>query len=89
MPKGEGGSDLMPRFGDPITEWMWAFAWLPTWTYDAGTVWLCRIWRRRIMKHEDLDGGADFWWQARRLPPGAGPERGQGASRGRAGINGH
>lgn len=54
---------LMPAFGNPVTGWWRWFAWRPTWTTDRGYVWLRIISRRRIAKHEYLDGGADFWFQ--------------------------
>lgn len=58
-----------PLFGDPKGPWIRSFAWVPRFTYDAGTVWLCRVWKRHIHKHQYLDGGADWWWQFRKFPP--------------------
>lgn len=58
--------DWSPMFGNPIGPWHGAFAWRPVWTHDFGWVWLRRVWRRQIQKHQFLDGGADFWWQYRR-----------------------
>lgn len=60
-------TDDKPVFGDPIGPWIRAFAWLPRWTFDAGTVWLVFIWKRHIQKKLCLDGGPDFWWQYRRF----------------------
>lgn len=59
----------VPRFGEPIGPWHRKFAWLPTWTFDIGCVWLRSVWRRRIQKHEYLYGGSDFWWQYRGIAP--------------------
>ncbi len=53
-----------PTFGDPCTGWLPKFAWLPTWTLE-GWKWLRWVERRRIHKHQYLNGGADFWWQYR------------------------
>lgn len=58
-----------PIFGDPKGPWIRTFAWYPRFTFDAGTVWLRRVWRRHIHKHQYLDGGADWWWQYRRFEP--------------------
>jgi hypothetical protein len=52
-----------PVFGDPKGPWIKSFAWTPTFTIDAGWIWLRPIWKRHIHKHHWLDGGADFWWQ--------------------------
>lgn len=56
-------SDLNPRFGRPVSEWWRWFAWRPVETVDRGWVWLRVVYRRRIAKHNFLDGGADFWFQ--------------------------
>ena len=58
-----------PLFGDPKGPWIKSFAWLPRFTYDGGYVWLHRVWKRHIQKHQYLDGGADWWWQYRAYPP--------------------
>ncbi|ASR80621.1 hypothetical protein SEA_JORDAN_68 [Arthrobacter phage Jordan] len=52
-----------PAFGRPITGWWKTFAWKPLWTVDRGWVWLRVVRRRRIAKHDYLDGGPDFWDQ--------------------------
>ena len=56
-----------PAFGEPKGPWIRCFAWRPTFTYYAGTVFLRRVWKRHIQKHPYLDGGANFWWQYRRF----------------------
>jgi hypothetical protein len=58
-----------PLFGDPTGPWIRTFAWVPRFTFDGGTVWLRRIWKRHIFKHQYLCGGADWWWQYRRFDP--------------------
>ena len=58
-----------PMFGDPVGPWIATFAWWPRFTFDGGTVWLRRVWKRHIFKHQHLDGGADWWWQFRRFAP--------------------
>lgn len=58
-----------PQFGDPVTPWRSMFAWRPVWTADAGWVWLCKVFWRRVVKHSYLDGGADLWWQYVRYDP--------------------
>lgn len=52
-----------PMFGRPIAGWHRWFAWRPVWSVDRGYVWLRVLNRRRIHKHQYLDGGADFWFQ--------------------------
>lgn len=52
-----------PAFGRVITPWWRWFAWRPINTVDRGTVWLRLVWRRRIHKHQYLEGGSDFWFQ--------------------------
>lgn len=56
-----------PAFGEPKGPWIQCFAWRPTFTYDAGNVFLCRVWKRHIQKNPYLDGGKDWWWQYRRF----------------------
>lgn len=58
-----------PMFGDPKGPWIKSFAWRPVFTFDGGNVWLRRVWKRHIFKHQYLNGGADWWWQYRRFPP--------------------
>lgn len=55
--------DPRPSFGDPVGPWRSWFAWKPVRSYDGVLLWLCRVGRRRIQKHDYLPGGADFWWQ--------------------------
>lgn len=57
-----------PIFGDPVGPWIRTFAWVPRFCFDAGHVWLRPVWKRHILKHQYLDGGADWWWQYRRFP---------------------
>jgi len=52
-----------PRFGAPISNWFRWFAWRPVNTVDRGWRWLVIVNRRRIQKHNYLDGGGDFWFQ--------------------------
>jgi hypothetical protein len=52
-----------PRFGYPVTDWYRWYAWHPVETVDRGWRWLRPVWRRRIAKYPQLDGGPDFWWQ--------------------------
>jgi hypothetical protein len=53
-----------PLFGNPIGPWHDWYAWRPVQTYDQRWVWLRKVRRRCIQKHEYLTGGgADFWWQ--------------------------
>jgi hypothetical protein len=52
-----------PRFGEPVSDWYRWFAWRPIETVDRGTQWLRFVYRRRIYKHQYLDGGADWWFQ--------------------------
>lgn len=52
-----------PAFGRPIADWHKWFAWRPVNTVDRGTMWLRFVWRRRIEKHDYLDGGPDRWFQ--------------------------
>lgn len=63
-----------PKFGDPCGPWIRAFAWRPRFTFDGGTVWLRRVWKRHIQKHDWLTGGGDFWWQYRRFRPECDPD---------------
>ena len=60
--------DARPTFGFPIGPWHRRFAWWPIDTFDCGWMWLRFVYRRRIQKHDYLNGGADRWWQYRRLP---------------------
>lgn len=54
---------LEPQFGKPIGPWHRWFAWYPVSTHDYGKV-VCRfVWRRRIQKHDHLDGGPYYWFQ--------------------------
>lgn len=57
-----------PMFGFPVADWHRKFAWWPVDTYDQGWKWLCHVERRRIQKHDYLDGGVDHWWQYRAEP---------------------
>jgi hypothetical protein len=52
-----------PMSGNPIGPWRQYFAWLPRETFDGCWCWMRPMVRRRIQKHDHLDGGADFWWQ--------------------------
>lgn len=52
-----------PAFGRAFTPWWRWFAWRPVETVDRGKVWLRLVWRRRIHKHQYLNGGRDFWFQ--------------------------
>lgn len=53
-----------PLFGSPVAPWHRWFAWRPVNTVDRGTRWLTVIHRRRVQKHQYLDGGGrDFWFQ--------------------------
>lgn len=65
--------DAKPMFGYPVAPWHRKFAWLPVDTFDQGFKWLCVVERRRIHKHDYLDGGASQWWQyrAKRSVPAA------------------
>jgi hypothetical protein len=56
-------NNLLPRFGDPVSEWYRQFAIIPVWTIDRGWVWMRTYWKRTVVKHEFLDGGPDFWFQ--------------------------
>lgn len=53
----------LPRFGNPITPWFRVFAWRPVQTVDRGTVWLRRVYKRRIQTKEYLQGASEWWWQ--------------------------
>ena len=59
---------IKPLFGAPVADWHRWFAWYPVDTVDYGYVWLARIWRRRIQRHQYLRGGPDFWFQHRSAP---------------------
>lgn len=63
--------DAISRFGTPVGPWIKTFAWRPRFTHDAGTVWLCRVWKRHNMRREYLDscGGDEWWFQYRRYAP--------------------
>ncbi len=52
-----------PRFGVPVSDWFRWFAWHPVETVDRGWQWLRVVNRRRIARHDYLDGGPDFWFQ--------------------------
>jgi hypothetical protein len=52
-----------PAFGSPMTGWFLWFAWRPVDTVDRGWRWLCWVWRRRIQRHDWLEGGRDLWFQ--------------------------
>ena len=55
---------LTPTFGDPIGPWRLWFAWRPVWTFDGVWCWLRPVLRRRIQKHDYLDGPPLVqWWQ--------------------------
>lgn len=60
---------LEPLFGSPVADWHRWFAWRPVDTVDHGYVWLAHIWRRRIQRHQYLNGGPDFWFQHRASAP--------------------
>lgn len=57
--------DPKPMFGDPIGPWRPWFAWYPVRSYDGVLLWLCKVGRRRIQKHDYLIGGEPLaqWWQ--------------------------
>jgi len=55
--------DYKPRFGTAIAPWHKWFAWRPVQTVDQGYKWLIFVNRRKIIKHDYLDGGPDEWWQ--------------------------
>lgn len=52
-----------PSFGEPIGPWFRWFAWHPTDTVDRGWRWLRPVWRRRVSRHDYLDGGSQTWFQ--------------------------
>lgn len=52
-----------PQFGTPIAPFHKWFAWYPIKTYDHRIIWLRPVWRRRIQKHQHLNGGPNDWWQ--------------------------
>ena len=53
-----------PMFGEPISPWHWWLAWHPVRTWDHRWVWIRRIQRRLIQKHQYLShGGNEHWWQ--------------------------
>ena len=53
-----------PMFGDPVSPWHYWFAWHPIVTWDSRFVWLRKVQRRLIQKHQHLShGGDDQWWQ--------------------------
>lgn len=54
--------DYVPMFGKFVGPWRPAFAWLPTRLFDGELVWLRKIVRRRVQKHDYLTGGPDQWW---------------------------
>lgn len=62
-------SSYAPRFGTVVGPWIKTRAWFPVFTIDSGMVWLRRVWKRHVHKHQFLDGGPDWWWQYRRFPP--------------------
>jgi hypothetical protein len=67
MVMADQADPFAPMFGDPITPWRKSFAIVPTWTVDAGLVWLRPVWWRRCFKHQYLSGGGpDFWFQYKR-----------------------
>lgn len=62
--------DIRPCYGDWLSPtWQRCFAWLPTHTYDDGTVWFRTVYRRRrVLNYRYLPGG-DSWWVYRRYAP--------------------
>ena len=71
----ETAGPYQPTFGFPVSDWFRYFAWRPVHTVDRGWRWLRPVWRRRIAKHDYLQGGADFWWQdAVSVEKGSSPE---------------
>lgn len=56
---------LEPEFGFAVADWHRKFAWYPVNTDDQGWKWLCYVERRRIQKHNHLDGPDMRWWQYR------------------------
>ncbi|AWN47165.1 hypothetical protein DK419_13260 [Methylobacterium terrae] len=55
----------LPMFGSPIGPWRLWFAWRPVQSFDGAWMWLRRVDRRRIQKHDYLTGGEPLeqWWQ--------------------------
>jgi hypothetical protein len=56
-------TDFVPAIGFPLGPYHEWFAWRPVQTYDRGYVWMRYVWRRRIQKHDYLDGPDMRWWQ--------------------------
>jgi len=52
-----------PLFGAPVSPWHWWFAWYPVKTWDGRYCWLVPVMRRRIQKHNYLDGGPNDWME--------------------------
>lgn len=59
--------DFKPSFGEPCGPWMRSFAWLPVFTYDAGTVWLRTVYKRHIIGHDYLTPPPGYWFQYKRF----------------------
>jgi len=55
--------EFKPKYGFPVCDWYKWFAWYPVDTVDRGWRWLSTVNKRRIHKHDYLDGGPDFWNQ--------------------------
>ena len=54
-------------FGEPIAPWHYWFAWHPIRTWDGRWVWLRKVQRRLIQRHQYIDHeGDDQWWQYHR-----------------------
>lgn len=58
-------TNYKPAFGFALGPYHRYFAWKPVDTFDRGWRWLCFVERRRIQKHDYLDGGSSRWWQYR------------------------
>lgn len=57
-----------PQFGDPVGDPHLWFAWKPVRTFDRRFVWLRKVYRQAVFKHQYLRGGSD-WWYRYALPP--------------------
>ena len=64
-----------PMLGDFIGPWRPWFAWFPVTTYDGEWLWLRRVDRRRVQKHEYLSGPSWQWWMYSRHLECAAPEK--------------
>jgi hypothetical protein len=52
-----------PTFGEPVSDWVKSFAWLPKDTIDYGLVWLVKVYKRRCQPHDYLSGPQTPWFQ--------------------------